>query len=111
MKCSGCHILDDVVDAFVQATGQTSLYGGAYNLGHSDKHSLLEFVGVLSELADFPFELIPFPEDHKVIDIGDYYADFDLFKSLTEWSPKINLNDGLSKTLEYFREHGHKYID
>jgi nucleoside-diphosphate-sugar epimerase len=103
--------VDDVVDAFLCATGVEELYGGAFNLGHPEKHSLLDFVNALSKHSDFPFETIPFPEDRKVIDIGDYYADFGLFRSLMGWKPKIDLDEGLKRTMEYFVEHGSKYID
>ena len=101
--------VNDVVDAFIMATGHSELYGEAFNLGHSDKHSLLEFVELLSQYADFPFETVPFPADHKAIDIGDYYADFSLFRAKVGWMPRFDLNQGLALTVAYFQEHGHKY--
>ena len=103
--------VDDVVDAFTLATGRADLYGGAFNLGHSDRHSLLEFVQILSELAEFEHELAPFPDEHKAIDIGDFYADFSRFTELTGWRPTVDLREGLARTVEYFREHGHHYWD
>lgn len=103
--------VDDVVCAFIVATGRPELHGLAFNLGHPQKYSLLEFVEILSQFADFSFETVPFPADHKAIDIGDYYADFELFQSKVGWTPKISLKEGLSRTVEYFREHGTKYWD
>lgn len=102
--------VDDVVQAFITATGDNKLYGGAYNLGHPDTHSLLEFVETLSKHANFTYEIIPFPEDMKAIDIGDYCGNFDFFSSLVGWKPKVRLEEGLGKTLEYFAEHGCKYM-
>lgn len=101
--------VDDVVEAFLLSTGREDLYGGAYNLGHETQYSLLEFVRILSRLAEFDYELVPFPEKHKVIDIGDFYADFSLFRELTGWSPRVDLAEGLRRTVAYFREHGKHY--
>lgn len=103
--------VDDVVDAFLVATGREDLHGGAFNLGHESRYSLCEFVEILSGLADFRFELVPFPEDHKAIDIGDFYADFSRFRDKTGWSPRVDLPEGLARTVAFFRQHGHHYWD
>jgi UDP-glucose 4-epimerase len=102
--------IDDVVEAFIAATGDNKLHGGAYNLGHPDTHSLLEFVEALAKFASFTYEVIPFPKGREAIDIGDYYGNFDLFSSLVGWTPKVRLEEGLSKTLKYFAEHNDKYM-
>lgn len=103
--------VDDVVEAFLLATGREDLYGKAYNLGHAERHSLLEFVEILSQHADFDYELVPFPEEHEAIDIGDFYADSSAFQQETGWSPKVDLVEGLGRTVDYFRQHGEHYWD
>lgn len=103
--------VDDVVEAFVSATGNVELYGRAFNLGHPQQHSLLEFVEILSKKLDFQFDTVPFPEERKAIDIGDYYADYRLFNSLIGWNPDINLEEGIARTVDYFKEYGHLYVD
>ena len=55
------------------------------------------------------YELIPFPEDRKTIDIGDYYADFRKIESQLGWSPQVTLENGLQETLEYYRRHQAHY--
>jgi nucleoside-diphosphate-sugar epimerase len=57
------------------------------------------------------YELVPFPEDRKAIDIGDYYADFCKIDKLLGWSPKVSLDGGLKQTLEYYRKHHTHYWD
>lgn len=95
--------IDDVIDAFLLAMDNENLYGGAYNLGSDVRYSLLEFVDVLNNVCGVQYELVPFPPDHRIIDVGDYYADSGLFRSLTGWKPKVSLEEGLRHTLEYFR--------
>lgn len=101
--------VDDVVDAFLLATGREDLHGGAFNLGHPQRHSLLEFVETLARFTAVEYELVPFPDDHKAIDIGDYYADFSRFAELTGWAPKVELATGLERTVGYFRAHPGQY--
>ena len=101
--------IDDVVDAFLLATFNSNVNGGVYNLGSREVFSLLEFVQVLNRYCDFKYELVPFPKEHKVIDIGDYYSDFSLFHSKTGWDPKVSLEDGMENTIEYFKRYAKLY--
>lgn len=102
--------VDDVVDACLLAADRPELHGGVFNLGSDENHSLNDVVAILQQHCDFPHELVPFPDDHQRIDIGDYYADSSLFRSLTGWSPAISLSDGLRNTIEYFRPRIHSYV-
>ena len=95
--------IDDVIEAFLLATDNEAVYGNVYNLGSSDHYSLLQFIDFLAEHTSFHFETIPFPEDRKKIDIGDYYSSFKLFNSVTGWEPKINLQEGMKRTIDYFK--------
>lgn len=101
--------VDDVIDAFLLATEKDTLDGGAYNLGASPYYSLLDFVNILRRHCEFEIEIIPFPDDHKRIDIGDYYGDYSLFKSKTGWEPKVSLEEGVQRTLEYFESRKENY--
>jgi nucleoside-diphosphate-sugar epimerase len=102
--------VDDVVEAFLVSTGNETLWGNAYNLGHEDKHSLSDFTSLLSKYSNFECKKIPFPKDREAIDIGDYYADFSLFQSITGWTPKTSLEEGLAKTISYFKKYGESYF-
>lgn len=101
--------VDDVVDAFLLALGHHELFGGVYNLGASDYYSLLDFVDILHKYCDFEHELAPFPEDHKRIDIGDYYGDFSAFRRITGWTPKVSLDEGIRRTIDYFKPRQQAY--
>lgn len=101
--------VDDVVDAFLLATEVESPSGKVYNLGANPSYSLLEFVQILRRYCEFDFEVIPFPEEHEAIDIGDYYADYSKFESETGWSPKVDLAEGMERTVEFFKARKEKY--
>jgi nucleoside-diphosphate-sugar epimerase len=101
--------IDDVVDLFLMATDNPSIYGNVYNLGSNDRYSLLDFVKILGRYCEFDYELVPFPPDHKAIDIGDYYGDFSLVHNETGWEPKVSLEEGLKDTVEYFKKYRSSY--
>ena len=103
--------IDDVVDALLLSAQNPDLAGKALNLGADEHYSLLEFVEILQQSCDFEYEIVPFPPEHKVIDIGDYYGDYTRFKAGTGWQPQVKLDDGLKRTVEYFLPRTHLYWD
>ncbi|MEE3373027.1 MAG: NAD-dependent epimerase/dehydratase family protein, partial [Planctomycetota bacterium] len=99
----------DVVTALLVAGEHEGLSGCSFNLGHTERYSLLEFVELLQQYTDFEYSLVPFPEDRKAIDIGDYYGSFSRFQDLTGWTPTYSLSDGLQDTIDYFRTRPHLF--
>jgi UDP-glucose 4-epimerase len=51
-----------------------------------------------------------FPADRKRIDIGDYYSDDRLIRSTLGWEPHVRLEDGLARTLAFYRTHLERYV-
>jgi nucleoside-diphosphate-sugar epimerase len=98
--------IDDVVDALLLAGENDALSGEVFNLGHPRPYSLLEFVQILQGCARFDYELVPFPAAALAIDIGDYYGEFSKFGDASGWAPRVDLPDGLERTLAYFRDRG-----
>jgi UDP-glucose 4-epimerase len=97
--------VDDVVDALLLTAISPQAEGAIYNLGGQDPLTLLDLARLLIEINQSgDFRLGPFPQDRKAIDIGDYYADFSKFRNAVGWSPAVTLHDGLSRTLQYYRE-------
>ena len=106
------NFVTDVVEALLAAAASESSDGQIFNLGHREHVDLKQLAELLVRInGDGRYELIPFPEDRKTIDIGDYYADFRKVETMLGWSPQVNLESGLRKTLEYYREHHTHYWD
>lgn len=102
--------VDDVVDALLLSLATPSCLGKVFNLGSSQHQSVLDLVKILQKLADVQYEIVTFPKDKKLIDIGDYYGDFSSFVQHTGWQPKVGLTDGLAKTLDYFKPYQGDYL-
>jgi nucleoside-diphosphate-sugar epimerase len=54
---------------------------------------------------------VPFPPDRKAIDIGDYYADYRVIRSTLGWAPKVSLQEGLARTLTFYKQNHRHYWD
>lgn len=95
--------VDDVVEAFLLSGINPDIYGKTFNLGSDERVSIKYFVETLNKICALKYEPVDFPPEHAVIDIGDFYADFSEFNSLTGWKPKTNLEQGLKNTIAYFK--------
>lgn len=103
--------VDDVCDALLLAGASEKANGQIYNLGAPEVISLKDLAAMLVELSGKgSFELIPWPEEKKKIDIGDYYSNFDKIKNDLGWEPKTSLRDGLEQTIVYYKNNLEKYL-
>jgi UDP-glucose 4-epimerase len=101
--------VDDVVAALLAAITHQGAFGQVFNLGSKRAYALVDFVDALKKLCKFSVEYVPFPDDKKIIDIGDYYGDYSKFHALTGWEPAVDLEEGLEKTVAFYREHREVY--
>jgi UDP-glucose 4-epimerase len=102
--------VSDVVDAFLRVAVADEAVGQFYNLGHPRPVSLLEIVQILEKLCpNCSHCLVPFPEERRRIDIGDYYGDFGKFRAAVGWEPKVAPEEGLARMVAYYETHREHY--
>jgi len=102
--------VDDVVDALLLAATNPGADGQVYNLGSHEVVSLKQVAGMLTELLPGArYEIVPFPPERKVIDIGDYYSNYDMIQKDLGWQPRVDLRQGLANSIDYYREHQQQY--
>jgi dTDP-glucose 4,6-dehydratase/UDP-glucose 4-epimerase len=103
--------VDDCVEALLLAGANDQANGKVYNLGSQEVVPLKTLAEKMTKLGfEGNYELVPFPEDRKAIDIGDYYSDFSLITEELGWQPKVSLESGLIKTLDYFKANLYEYL-
>lgn len=97
---SFCYV-DDQINGQILAMekGKSSQ---VYNIGNDDERLIIEFAEVIKKLAASKSEIIfePLPVDDPL----QRKPDISKAKSVLGWSPKTDLNEGLVKTIEYFRQ-------
>jgi nucleoside-diphosphate-sugar epimerase len=103
--------VDDAVEAFLLAAVCPDTAGLALNVGGETPYTLLALAEALVRAnGGGRFERREFPEERKKIDIGDFVTDDRRFRELTGWAPKIGLDEGLKRSLDYYRTHQESYV-
>jgi UDP-glucose 4-epimerase len=102
--------VDDCVEALLLTAASPNAYGQIFNLGSDETINLRDLAALTVEVGGGGrYEIIPYPDDRKPIDIGDYYADYRLIQGRLGWRPLVNLREGLAKTIGFYREYREQY--
>ena len=103
--------VDDAVDAFLRAGVMPACDGGVFNVGGREHIAHTDLVDTLIRAAGSGSKaFVPWPEEKRRIDIGSFYSDSTLFMNTTGWYPAVALDEGLRRTLTYYREHFQEYV-
>ena len=103
--------VDDAADAFLRAGTSEKCNGGVYNIGGAEPINLRDLSTKLLEVAGTGrVRYVEWPSEKKAIDIGDFYADSSKFTRTVGWRPTIPLVEGLTRTVEFYREHLERYL-
>lgn len=102
--------VDDCVDALLLCAVADKARGEVLNVGRDDPVTFLEFAQTVVRLAGTGrWELAPFSPERKAQEPGDFYSDISKIRRLTGWAPSTSLEDGLLKTLAFYRENARHY--
>ncbi|MEK9176280.1 MAG: NAD-dependent epimerase/dehydratase family protein [Patescibacteria group bacterium] len=92
----------DTVDGLMKLMFTDGLKGEVVNIGSPDEHTVLEYAELIKKLCSSKSEIIlsePLPED----DPKERQPDISKAKKLLDWAPKVSLEEGFGKTIEYFK--------
>jgi UDP-glucuronate decarboxylase len=97
---SFCYV-SDLIEALVR-TMNTEEFAGPVNIGNPTEFTVLELAEKVLALTGSKsrIALKPLPSDDPV----RRCPDISLAKSKLSWEPRVGLEEGLGKTIEYFRE-------
>ena len=98
---SFCYV-DDLIEVIIKLMNTEKGFTGPINLGNSCEFSILELAEITIDLINSKSRLIfkDLPED----DPKQRKPDITLAKEKLKWEPKIQLKEGLPKTIKYFDE-------
>jgi nucleoside-diphosphate-sugar epimerase len=103
--------VEDVVDAMLLAAANEEANGRIFNLGGNERISLEDTAKLLvATNHGGDYQVMEFPEDRKMIDIGDYFSDYTLIQKTLGWKPKTSLENGFSFTINYYHQYLANYL-
>jgi len=93
--------VDDLIEVFVRLMGSPDEFTGPVNTGNPNEFTIKELAEKVMEMTGSKSELIyePLPGD----DPTQRQPDISLAKEKLGWEPKIQLEEGLKKTIPYFK--------
>lgn len=98
---SFCYV-DDLIDGIIKMMASSDDFIGPVNLGNPEEHTVKELAFLIKEKINKELDLVykPLPAD----DPTRRCPDIRLAKMELNWAPRITLNEGLDKTIEYFNK-------
>jgi CDP-glucose 4,6-dehydratase len=100
--------VEDAVAAYlaiVDALGGDGAAGEAFNAGGGEPHSVLSVVALVCRAAGSDVEPDVRGQGTPEGEIDRQYVDFSKLRELTGWTPQVPLEDGLRRTVEWYRAH------
>lgn len=96
---SFCYV-DDLVEAFIRLMATEDDFTGPVNTGNPNEFTIVELANKIIELTNSNSELVykPLPHDDPI----QRKPDISLAKLVINWEPKVELEEGLKKTILYF---------
>lgn len=96
---SFCYV-SDLVEGLIKMMNNQQGFIGPVNLGNPSERTILDFANLIIEMTNSKSKIIyqPLPSDDPL----QRKPDISLAKKELDWEPKIDINEGLVKTIEYF---------
>ena len=98
---SFCYV-DDLIEAFVRLMATSDDFTGPVNLGNPEEFTILELARKVIANTGSRSEIVfkPLPSDDPM----QRQPDISLARQMLQWEPAVALNEGLRRTISYFRD-------
>lgn len=98
---SFCYI-DDLVDGLLKMMSTEDSFQGPVNLGNPDERTIFDVASLIrlycENSSDFSYKVLPKDDPKRRC------PDISLAMNVLKWKPKVDLEVGLEKTIQYFRD-------
>lgn len=97
---SFCYV-DDLIDGLIRMMNSRSEFIGPCNIGNPQEYTMLQLANKIIELTKSKSKIIhmPLPQDDPM----QRKPVIELAKDELNWTPKVQLEEGLIKTINYFK--------
>ena len=101
--------VDDVVDAYLKTAQSPNLAGHIFNIGTGEQSSLRDIVSLVVKMTGAKVKQNWGTMPGRTFDTNIWLADISKARKMLNWQPKYNLEEGLRKTINWFRRNGQLY--
>lgn len=97
---SFCYV-DDLIDGLLRLMRSPDSFVGPVNIGNPGEYTILELAEKILQVTGSRSQLVqrPLPQDDPV----QRRPDITLAQNALGWTPKVSLDEGLQRTVDYFR--------
>ena len=103
--------VSNTVDGFLRAAEMTEAIGKTFNLGSGREISIGDLAKMIGKLTRTSVQIKS--DDQRVRPEGSeverLLADNSLAQKVLDWEPKVQLEEGLERTIAWIREHPESY--
>jgi len=93
--------IDDVVNSFIAISNKKVT--GTFNIGSGKETSIRELLELVEKVMGKAID--PVFKEARKNDVKRSVADVSKAKEVLNWSPKVKLEDGIKKTIEYYKRY------
>ena len=102
--------IDDLTESLVKIAMSDTAYGEVYNVGSGVPLSFVELANKIIDITGTGrVDYTEFTTERKALEPGDYFADITKIKKTIDWFPKITIEDGIKRTIEFYRKYKEHY--
>ena len=100
----------DAVDAILMCAATDEAFGETLNVGNDRVSNFRELAETIVRVAGSGrWEFAAFSPERAALEPGDFCSDISKIDRLVGWRPETSLEDGIGKTIEYYRRHKEHY--
>jgi UDP-glucuronate decarboxylase len=92
--------VDDLIEGMLKMMASPERFTGPVNIGNPNEFTILQLAEQVIELTNSKSKIVrmPLPSDDPM----QRQPNIELAKKMLDWEPKIQLKEGLIKTIDYF---------
>jgi UDP-glucose 4-epimerase len=102
--------VEDIVNAMLAAGVTSGSDGEVFNLGSGRSVPFVEMAQtVVDVVGRGNIKKVPWPENYRIIEGGDFDCDITKAESILEWKPVYTLRSGIERTVHYYEKYSKYY--
>ncbi len=98
--------IDDLTKVLVKIAGSNYKPGEIFNLGSGTGVKFIDMARAVCKITGRGrVKKVPWPQLYKKVETGDFISDISKIKKSFSWSPKVELESGIKKTVDFIKNH------